>query len=197
MADERYVLRRFDYTRAARLDDPKRFDDLPPDDVVALIDAPRDGVVLDFGAGTGTYALAFAERRPDCTLIGLDSQPEMLELLRAKPGSERIRTGGAELLSTLAGRIDRVFSINVLHELEDDDLRALRAFLAPGGRAIVIDWNADVERPSGPAREHCYGPQTAERFLEPLGFSIERTVLFRYQYALIATDVPSGPRATT
>lgn len=186
MAEERYVLRRFDYARAARLDDPARFAYLSPDDVVALVDAPRDGTVLDFGTGTGTYALAFAERRPDCTLIGLDSQPEMLELLHAKPGSERIRTGGADLLSTLAGRVDRVFLINVLHELEDHDLRALLALLAPGGRAIVIDWNADVERPSGPSREHCYGPQAAARFLEPLGFSIESTELFPFQYALVA-----------
>jgi ubiquinone/menaquinone biosynthesis C-methylase UbiE len=187
-SNERYVVRRFDYSRAARLDDPARFDDLPPDELVALVDAPPDAVVLDFGAGTGTYALAFAERRPDCTLVGLDNQPEMLELLRAKPGSDRIRTGGEELLDSLAGRVERVFSINVLHELEDGDLRALLALLAPGGRAVVIDWNADVERPSGPSRDHCYGPEAAAGFLEPLGFSIERTVLFRYQYAFVVEN---------
>jgi hypothetical protein len=84
----------------------------------------------------------------------------------------------------LAGKIDRVFAINVLHELEDEHVRALFAALAPGARAIFIDWNADVERPAGPAKEHLYGPAEAERYLTPLGFTLERTTLFPYQYAL-------------
>ena len=181
------VRRRFDPSRAARLDDPARFAYLAPDAVVAFVDAPPNAIVLDFGTGTGTYAIEFAQRRPDCTLLGLDNQPEMLELLHAKPAGHAIRTGGAELLAEFAGKVDRVFSINVLHELEDDDLRGLFALLAPSGRAALIDWNADVERPSGPPRESIYGPRAATDYLAELGFHVERSTLFPYQYGLFGS----------
>lgn len=181
------VRRLFDPSRAARLDDPARFAYLEPDALVAFVDAPRDAVVLDFGTGTGTYAIAFAKRRPDCTVLGLDNQPEMLDLLRAKPDGHLIRTGGTEMLAAVAGSIDRVFCINVLHELEDDHLRELFAALAPNGCVAMIDWNADVERPAGPPRESVYGPRAATDYLATLGFHVERTTLFPYQYGLFGS----------
>lgn len=182
--EHRHVVPRFDASRAARLDDPSRFAYLAPDALVAFVDAPRDAVVLDFGTGTGTYAIEFAQRRPDCTLLGHDNQPEMLDLLHAKPAGHLIRTGGTELLAEFAGKVDRVFAINVLHELEDDDIRALFGLLAPNGRAAIVDWNADVERPVGPASEKVYGPRAATDYLAQLGFQVERTTLFPYQYGL-------------
>ena len=190
--DQRLVRRRFDASRAARLDDPSRFSYLAPDAPVAFVVAPRDAMVLDFGTGTGTYAIEFAQRRPDCTLLGLDIQPEMLALLHAKPAGHLIRTGGTELLAEFAGKVDRVFSINVLHELEDDHMRALFAVLAPNGCAAIIDWNADVERPAGPPRESVYGPRAATDYLTELGFHVERTTLFPYQYGLFGKIRPLG-----
>jgi SAM-dependent methyltransferase len=179
------VRRRFDPARAQRLDDPARFAYLPPADVVAFVDAPPNAVVLDYGTGTGTYAIAFAQQRPDCTVVGLDSQPEMLAMLRAKPDAARVQSGGPELLTTLAGTIDRVMAINVLHELEDEHVRALFAALRPAARVAFIDWNADVERPAGPAKEHLFGPAEAERYLVPFGFTLQRTQVFPYHYALL------------
>jgi SAM-dependent methyltransferase len=176
--------RRFDPARAARLDDPARFAYLAPDAVVAFVDAPHDALVVDFGTGTGTYAIEFAQRRPDCTVVGIDRQPEMLEMLRAKPAGSRVRAGGPELLDELAGKIERVFAINVLHELEDEHLRALFAALAPAGEATFIDWNADVERPAGPPAESLYGPAQATAYLAGLGFTVTRSATFPYQYAL-------------
>ena len=177
--------RRFDPARAQRLDDPARFAYLSIADVVACVDAPPKGVVVDFGAGTGTYAIPFAQARPDCTVVAIDLQPEMLEMLRAKPGADRVRSGTPEMLSRFAGTIDRVFAINVLHELDDAHLRDLFAALAPSARAIFIDWNADVERPAGPAKENLYGPDAAERYLATFGFVLERRQLFPYHYALL------------
>ncbi|HVA40906.1 MAG TPA: class I SAM-dependent methyltransferase, partial [Candidatus Binataceae bacterium] len=81
----------FDPARAALLDDRARFDYLPPARIIALLDAPHAGTVVDFGTGTGTFAIELAERRPDLTVIALDEQPRMLELLRAKPAAGRLK----------------------------------------------------------------------------------------------------------
>jgi SAM-dependent methyltransferase len=176
--------RRFDAARAARLDEPERFTYLPPATLVQFLDAPTGATVLDFGTGTGTYAIAFAQARPDCRVVGIDVQPEMLALLRAKPDAARVRSGGPELLAELTGSIDRVLALNVLHELEEQHLRELFAALAPGARVAVVDWNADVERPSGPPAAHLYGPADASRHLAAFGFVLERELMLPYHYAL-------------
>jgi len=51
---------RFDPARAALLDDPARFEYLPPDEVFTMLAAPTGGRVVDFGAGTGAYAIELA-----------------------------------------------------------------------------------------------------------------------------------------
>ena len=55
------------------------------------------------------------------------------------------------------GGVERVFALNVLHELGDDALRVLVGLLRPEGVALVVDWNADVERAVGPPNDHVYG----------------------------------------
>jgi SAM-dependent methyltransferase len=175
---------RFDAARAARLDEPERLAYLPPERIAALLDAPAAAIVLDFGAGTGTYALALAKLRPDVRVVALDIQPEMLALLQQKDGAEAIVCGGPELLESYAGRVDRVMAINVLHEVDDAGLRALFAAAGPQTRLVFIDWNADVERPAGPAKEHVYSPAEATERLAPFGFAVERVELFPFHYGL-------------
>jgi hypothetical protein len=124
-------------------------------------------------------------------VIGIDLQPEMLEMLRAKPDAALVQTGEPALLARIAGTIDRVFAINVLHELGAEHLHELFAALGPASRAVFIDWNAAVERPAGPAKEHLYDPAGAERYLSSFGFVPERRTLFPYQYALFGRVVTS------
>lgn len=176
---------RFDPARAGRLDDPDRFTYLAPAAVASLLDTPPNGTLLDFGAGTGTYALALAALRPDIRIVALDIEPEMLRLLGQKDGAQRIECAGPERLAGYAGSIDRVIAINVLHELGHADLRALFAIAHAETRFAFIDWNADVERPSGPAKDRLYGPSEAAEHLASFGFMPERTESYPYQYGLL------------
>ncbi len=182
---------RFDPKKAGQLDDPARLDYLPPAEVSALLDAPRGALVADFGTGTGLYALEISKLRPDLVVAAIDEQEPMLAFLRAKlsaspaPGVRAILSGTPEA-AALAGRVDRVFALNVLHELGDDALAELAALLGPGGRALFIDWNAAVERPFGPPRGHVLSPAEARARLERLGWRIGAEKLFRYHYALDA-----------
>lgn len=173
----------FDPAYARRLEDPERFRTLAPETIVAFVDAPPAGVVVDYGAGTGAYAVPFAQARPDCRIVAIDIEPQLLEVLRAKPEAATIRTGGPELLTELSGTIDRIVSLHVMHYLGVDELRRIFAALAPTGRAAFVDWNGDVERPRGPAKERLWGAADAERLLVRAGFVIERTLPLPYHYA--------------
>lgn len=181
--------RRFDPARAARLDDPARFAYLPIADVVALLDAPHRGVLVDFGAGTGTYAIEIALVRPDLRIVALDEQPEMLDLLRAKLEVAfvgNVEPAAPDALPRWRGRADRVLGINVLHELGDAALSDLRSLLKDDGKVVFIDWNSAVERSVGPPADHVYSPAEAVERVQQHGFEPLERRMFPYQYAIVA-----------
>ncbi len=179
---------RFNPARAALLDDPARAEYLPPEGLIELLDAPAHSRVVDFGAGTGTIAIELARRRPDLEVIALDEQPQMLELLEAKPAARELHNLKPVLSGemALADSADRVLAINVLHELGDEALHELASMLKPGGFALIVDWNSEVDRPVGPPRDHVYGPAEARRRLEAAGLRVSERPPLRYHYIFVA-----------
>jgi SAM-dependent methyltransferase len=180
---------RFDPARAAMLDDPSRFNYLPPSEVLALLDPPEHGAaVVDYGAGTGMYAIAIAQLRPDFRVIAFDEQPEMVNLLR-----ERIDTvdvpnvfpTGRDSFGSLHGVADRIMAVNVLHEMGDDALDEMRDLLKDDGPILFADWSGDVDRPVGPPRDHVYSLGEAKTRLEEHRYRIVREHRFPYHYAVV------------
>jgi 2-polyprenyl-3-methyl-5-hydroxy-6-metoxy-1,4-benzoquinol methylase len=190
--DDRHGARqpeRFNPERAARLDDPARFEYLPPEEVAGMLEIPTGGKLLDFGTSTGTYAIELARLRPDVEVVAFDEQAEMLGLLRAKPAAAELANLKTALPSDIAaykGTIDCVLAINVLHELGDEALRNLKSLLKPCGAALFIGWNSEVERPAGPPADHVYSPADGRRRLEQIGFAIRAGKLFPYHFSIIA-----------
>ncbi len=181
--------KRFDPARAAMLDDPARFEYLPPAGIIAALDPPNGGTVVDFGAGTGAFAIELAKRRPDLRVIAYDEQPGMLDLLRAKPDAARL--GNLEpMLSDRAaemeGTADRILAINVLHEIGDDALAQMVRMLKPGGSILFIDWDAAIDRPLGPPRDHTYSPSEARERLEKAELSVTPLKHWRYHFVFSA-----------
>jgi SAM-dependent methyltransferase len=178
---------RFDPRRADILDDASRLSYVPPEKILKLLDPPKGGLIVDFGAGTGMYAILLAQARPDATVIALDEQPEMLERLRAKPEARRLknlRTALPGEMKIVQGRADRVLALNVLHELGDEAVGELTALLSATGFAICIDWNAEADRPVGPPKDHVYAPGEAVARLEHLGYSVDQLETFPYHFVL-------------
>lgn len=115
-------------------------------------DLPERGTALDLGCGTGTFALALAERRPDAEVIGVDGDAEILGIAKKKPGSSAIRwkEGLAQEVPAEDGSADVVTISLVLHHLLPDDKRRalaeIKRVLKPGGRLHIADWG----RPTDP-----------------------------------------------
>ena len=181
--------KRFDPGRAAILDDAARFAYVPPDTLLAELAPARSATLVDFGTGTGLYAIALAQRRPDLRIIALDEQAAMLDHVRAaieRAGTTNVEAVDRTALQALRGAVSAVLALNVLHELGDAALDELRALLAPDGTALFVDWNADVERPVGPPRDHVYSANEAVRRLEQAHFSVDVRSALPYHFMLTA-----------
>ena len=112
---------------------------------------PENGTLVDVGAGTGTFAIAFAAARPDATVLAFDGDPEVLERARRKPGAEAVewREGLAGELPLQPDRVDAVVMSLLLHHLDPGPKQAalsdVRRALRPGGSLHIADWG----RPRG------------------------------------------------
>lgn len=117
-----------------------------------LAQVPQNGTVVDLGAGTGTLAIALAEKRPDVSVIGVDGDPEILEQARAKPGAERVewKEGLAGELDLADRSVDGAVMSLVLHHLgPQTKLKALEdvlRVLKPTAQLHIADWG----RPATP-----------------------------------------------
>jgi trans-aconitate methyltransferase len=180
---------RFDPARAAILDDPARFAYVPAETLLAMLEIPSAGTLVDFGTGTGLYAIEIARRRPDVRVLALDEQAPMLAHVRdaiARSGLSNVEPISPEALGVIDGGADRVLALNVLHELGDRALHDVRSLLAADAAVLFVDWNADVERPVGPPRDHVYDVAEAEQRLAAAGFSVVERRLLAFHYALLA-----------
>jgi ubiquinone/menaquinone biosynthesis C-methylase UbiE len=115
-------------------------------------DLPAQGVAVDVGCGTGTFAIGLAAERPDAHVAGVDGDPEILAIARRKEGAERVewREGLAQELPVAEGSADVVTTTLFLHHLlpaeKREALAEIHRALRPGGRLHVADWG----RPQDP-----------------------------------------------
>jgi len=104
--------------------------------------------VLDLGCGTGTLTLMLKRAQPKAEVIGLDGDPQVLEIARAKSRGTEIQwdEGLASSLPYPDSVFDRAVTSLVIHHLTTDDKR--RAFkemyrvLKPQGELHVLDFGA-------------------------------------------------------
>jgi len=163
----------FSHERAAMLDDPAREAWLPTPALLHILDAPQGSRVLDFGAGTGRYAIPLAELRPDLQVVAYDVQPEMVATVRTRALERGVQTlkathDAAELAPHSFGR---ALVVNVLHEIGDVDVRRIASLVQPGGVALFVDWDGGVTRDVGPPNDHVHTKAEAIARLERLGFT--------------------------
>lgn len=168
---------------AARLDDPSRLERQPPKAIVDALGLTPECRVLDFGAGTGYYAIPIAERLRELgdggKVYAVDSQRSMLALLEAKlpdldlPPIETLE-GSLDAVQRMgAESVDRVLMANVVHEVPDRAalFDATARVLAPDGMVLVVDWHPEGSTDHGPPLDHRLEPGEVSRYMTKAGLS--------------------------
>jgi len=104
--------------------------------------------VLDLGCGTGTLTLMLQRAHPKAEVTGLDGDPRVLDIARAKSGTLNIQwdEGLASSLPYPDSVFDSVVTSLVIHHLVTDDKRLafgeIHRVLKPRGELHVLDFGA-------------------------------------------------------
>ena len=121
----------------------------PTVDVLAELAA--GGRALEFAVGTGRIAIPLAERGVD--VVGIELSRPMIDRLRSKPGSERIRVIHGDMSTTRAhGSFSLVYLVfNTITNLLTQDAQVAcfenaAAHLEPGGRFVVETFVPSLQR---------------------------------------------------
>ena len=130
------------------------------DDLIAALEPPAGGSVLEIGCGTGRNLIQVARRYPSARLFGLDISAEMLATGRAhvaRAGLDAriaLKRGDAAAFdaASLFGQptFDRVFisySLSMIPEWRKA-LAAALVCLAPEGRLSVVDFGQQENLPA-------------------------------------------------
>lgn len=128
--------------------------------IAALLDAStgKPWKVLDIAAGHGLFGVTLAKHNPQAQVTAVDWAP-VLELAaqnaRAAGVAERYRTlPGSAFEVDFGTGYDVALLTNFLHHFDtatcESLLRKVRAALAPGGRAVTLEFVPDEDRVSPP-----------------------------------------------
>jgi len=171
---------KFDPTNAHKLDSAERLAWNNPAEIVAAAEIPAGARVAEIGCGTGWFTFELERAiRPRGMVLALDTQPAMLQILRARRENwERILTlpCGENSFELDDGEVDAVFHANVLHECASPEihLREVHRVLKSGGLLALIEWHwADEESQPGPPNTERLEPRETVKLLRDAGFETE------------------------
>ncbi|MCV7099699.1 class I SAM-dependent methyltransferase [Mycobacterium palustre] len=108
--------------------------------------------LLDAGCGTGASTAALLAAAPDAEIVAVDASGGMLDAATAKPWPPSVRFVHARIEELgdhgVAGPFDAILAAYLLRNLADpdDQLRAFRQLLRPGGTLAVHEYSVRDSR---------------------------------------------------
>ncbi|WP_077720561.1 class I SAM-dependent methyltransferase [Novibacillus thermophilus] len=146
---------RFKPEHVQKLHDPKRVQLLPQEEIIRnLCIAPGDRVA-DLGAGSGYFTLPIA-KATQTNVYAVDIEPKMLDELKRRAAAANIHhiqsvVSDLEDIPLKDDSVDKVMAAFVLHEVGNlsNALQEMKRILKPGGRGLVLEWEA-VDTDVGP-----------------------------------------------
>jgi ubiquinone/menaquinone biosynthesis C-methylase UbiE len=137
--------------------------------------------VADIGAGTGYFSFRMAERVPQGTVVAVDIQQEMLDIIESRkregfPGNVKTVLGTERDPRLPAASIDLILLVDAYHEFSwpREMGEAMVTALKPGGRLILVEYRG--EDPSIPIKRlHKMTQKQARREMQAVGLEWEST----------------------
>lgn len=131
------------------LENPTRVAGLRVDDVIARLRLKPGDVVADLGAGSGIFAFPMAKAVAPGRVYAVELDEGFLTHMRAKATAERVSNivpvlGKFTDPALPARDVDVAFFHDVLHHVENRTayLKSVTGYVKPGGRIVVIEFNA-------------------------------------------------------
>jgi SAM-dependent methyltransferase len=130
----------------------------PQPEIAALERAGEiGGRILDAGCGTGVETRYLAERGYE--VVGVDFSAPAIDRARGRTDGDNpsfVIGDALELPNLGLGRFDTVVDCGLFHALEADDrtayTQAISSVLAPGGRAVCLEFGPEAPSDWGPTR---------------------------------------------
>jgi ubiquinone/menaquinone biosynthesis C-methylase UbiE len=142
----RPIAQTMSYLGADWLDRPDRDSREQPDRVLDSLKLAPAMTVADVGAGTGYFTLRLAKRVAH--VIATDLQPQMLDMLRARAGSDANITlvqASDHDAALPPACCDVVLMVDVYHELSDPPavMAGIAKALKPDGRLVLVEYRGE------------------------------------------------------
>ncbi len=135
---------------AGWLERSDRKDEERTDLLLKALELKEDDVVADIGAGSGYFTLRLSKLVPEGTVLAVDIQPEMLEMIRDKMQQEpldNVKTvlGEIDDPALPVGTVDLVLMVDAYHEFSHprEMMTSIVSSLATGGRVVLAEYREE------------------------------------------------------
>jgi len=161
--------------------------------LAAMLDLPKDAVVLDAASGTGEIAMEILKSGNAARVAGVDFSPAMLakamEKAASRPHGERYRAavGDCRRIPVKSESVDAVTIAFGIRNIEEKDqvLAEFHRALKPGGKVFVMEFGYPTTPVLGPMYRFYFN-----KILPPVGNLISKT---DYAYTYLADSVNAFP----
>lgn len=161
--------KKFDPKKLQKLNNPQRLIDIPPDYIQSKLTVGDPDVLVDIGAGTAFFSIAFLKQLHPASIYACDQSETMVSWMQ-----ENVSPDHPEIMPVKSmensipldtGFADLVFMIALHHELENplQILQESFRLLKTGGEIFIVDWKKQ-DMPDGPPQEiRCVAGDVAEQ----------------------------------
>lgn len=167
--------KKFDPKKLQRLNNPQRLKDIPPDYVWDRLTIEKADILVEIGAGTAFFSMAFSQHAMPSKIYACDVSEQMINWIKENvvpkyPMIIPVKTE-ENSISLDDGIADLVFMIDLHHELDNPVLILKESYsiLRPNGNVLIVDWKKK-EMPEGPPTRIRYLPEQVKTQMVDSGF---------------------------
>ncbi len=186
---------KFDVNNRNKLDNPKRREMLPVDEILTRIGVKEEDKLADIGCGIGYFSIPAAQVvGSNGSVYALDVEPKMLEVVEEKKEKNNLMNIQTLLTEEYDLKLEDAvvsygFMCTVLHEIEDKSkfLEEANRIIMKDGKIAILEW-MKKESDWGPSINHRVDSSEVMKLLLETGFRDNEMIeLNEYFYVVIAT----------